>query len=240
MTNFAFIKATWPAIHANCRHAESYLTTDPRTACFYARRAAEELVGHLYDLMSLPMPYKDDLAARINDPAFKVKTGPAFTQKLNLIRKLGNTAVHDATAIPAHAALTSLRELHHVVIWAAFRYSTTPDDVPTGSHFDPALAQKSAPLSRDELVKLAAKIKASDEAHAAELAAKDELAAAQAAEIEELKAQVAAAQAAKTQTVDDHDYDEARTRRDIIDQMLHEAGWPLADAQDRGRATRPE
>ena len=64
MSNFAFIKATWPAIHANCRHAESYLTTDPRTACFYARRAAEELVGHLYDLMSLPMPYKDDLAAR--------------------------------------------------------------------------------------------------------------------------------------------------------------------------------
>ena len=44
-----------------------------------------------------------DLAARINDPAFKAKTGPAFTQKLNLIRKLGNTAVHDATAIPAHA-----------------------------------------------------------------------------------------------------------------------------------------
>lgn len=233
MSNFAFIKATWPAIHADCHRAESYLTTDPRTACFYARRAAEELVGHLYDLMSLPAPYKDDLAARTNDPAFKAKTGPAITQKLNLIRKLGNTAVHDTTEIPAHAALTSLRELHHVVIWAAFRYSTTPDDVPTGSHFDPALAQKSAPLSRDELVKLAAKIKASDEAHAAELAAKDELAAAQAAEIEELKAQVAAAQAAKTQTVDDHDYDEARTRRDIIDQMLHKAGWPLADPQDR-------
>ena len=73
------------------------------------------------------------------------------------------------------AALTSLRELHHVVIWAAFRYSTTPDDVPTGSHFDAALAQKSAPLSRDELVKLAAKVKASDEAHAAELAAKDDV-----------------------------------------------------------------
>ena len=100
MSNFAFIKATWPAIHADCHRAESYLTTDPRTACFYARRAAEELVGHLYDLMSLPVPYKDDLAARTNDPAFKAKTGPAITQKLNLIRKLGNTAVHDGRRRP--------------------------------------------------------------------------------------------------------------------------------------------
>lgn len=38
MSNFAFIKAEWPAIHADCARAESYLPSDPRTACFYARR----------------------------------------------------------------------------------------------------------------------------------------------------------------------------------------------------------
>ncbi|WP_114201416.1 DEAD/DEAH box helicase family protein [Janibacter anophelis] len=233
MSNFAFIKAEWPDIHADCVRGESYLASDPRTACFYARRAAEGVVHHLYDVMALPVPYKDDLAARTNDPGFKTKTGTSITQKLNLIRNLGNKAVHDATPIPAHAALTSLRELHHVVIWAAFRYSTTPNSVPMGTKFDPALAQKAAPLSRAELNGLITKFKEQDEAHAAQLAAKDELAAAKDAEIEQLKAEIAAAQAAKTQTADTHDYDEAQTRSDLIDLLLGEAGWPLSDTQDR-------
>ncbi|MEN3122413.1 MULTISPECIES: DEAD/DEAH box helicase family protein [Janibacter] len=233
MSNFAFIKAEWPSVHADCVRAESYLASDPRTACFYARRATEDVVHHLYDLMALPVPYKDDLAARVNEPGFKAKTGPSITQKLNLVRNLGNKAVHDATPIPAHAALTSLRELHHIVIWAAFRYSTSPSSVPMGTAFDPGLAQKTAPLTRDELIKLAARIKAQDEAHAAQLAAKDELAAAKDAEIERLKAEVAAAQAAKTQTVDTHNYDEAQTRSDLIDLLLGEAGWPLAEPRDR-------
>ncbi|MEX1909441.1 DEAD/DEAH box helicase family protein [Janibacter sp. Y6] len=233
MSNFNFVKAEWPSIYADCARAESYLVGDPRTACFYSRRAVEGVVGHLYDLLDLTTPYKDDLAARTNDPAFKATTGPAITQKLNLIRKLGNAAVHDTVDIPPHAALTSLRELHHVVVWAAFRYSTVPDAVPTGTEFDPAVAQRLAPLSRDELVQLAAKVRAEDEAHAAALEAKDELAAAKDAEIERLKVQIATAQAAKAKTVDDHDYDEAQTRTDIIDVMLREAGWPLADPQDR-------
>lgn len=233
MSNFAFIRDEWPNVHADCVRAESYLASDPRTACFYSRRAAEDLVVHLYDLLDLAVPYKDDLAARTNDPAFKAATGLSITQKLNLIRKLGNTAVHDNADVPKHAALTSLRELHHVIIWAAFRYSTVPDAVPTGSQFDPALAQRSAPLSREELNGLVAKFKQQDEAHAAALSAKDEVAAAKDAEIEQLKTEIAQAQAAKTQTVDDHDYTEAETRTDIIDMMLREAGWPLKDPQDR-------
>ena len=52
------------------------------------------------------------------------------------------------------------------MVFAAFRYSTNPQEVPTQKQFDPALAAKLAPLSRDELVKLAAKFKAQDEAHA--------------------------------------------------------------------------
>ena len=164
--NFDFAKTTLPTVHTDCARAESYLTTDPRSACFYSRRAVEELVGHLYDVLALPVPYKDDLAARTNDAGFKAVTGNGINQKLNLIRKLGNTAVHDTKPIPAHAALSVLRELHHVVVWAAFRYSPTPQAVPTQAQFDPALAAKAAPLSREELVKLAAKFKAQDEAHA--------------------------------------------------------------------------
>lgn len=76
MTNFAFLAATgWPESHADCTREENYLESDPRSACFYARRAAEQLVEHLYDVLGLPIPYQDDLSARINDAAFRATAG---------------------------------------------------------------------------------------------------------------------------------------------------------------------
>ena len=232
MSNFAFAKATLPNVHADCVRAESYLSSDPAAACFYSRRAIEQLVGHLYDVIGLAQPYQNDLAARINDPAFKAKVGVGITQKLNLIRKWGNAAAHEGKPIPAPVALQVLRELFHVVVFAAFRYTTDPQGVPTGAQFDPKLAAILAPLSRQELVQLAAKFKAQDDAHAKALAEKDELAAAKDAQIAELQAKIAAAQKTNTKP-DDHDYSEAETRRAIIDVLLAEAGWPLDQARDR-------
>ena len=232
MGNFDFVRKTLPTAYPDCARAESYLASDPRSACFYARRAAEMLIGHLYDVLSLPKPYKDDLSARVNEAAFKAVAGAGIGQKLNLIRKLGNTAVHDTQPIPPRAAQNVLRELLHVMVWAAFRYSANPQAVPTGAQFDPALAAKAAPLSRQEVAKLAERFKAQDEAHAKALAEKDELAKAKDTEIAELQAAIQAAQAAKTK-VDDHDYTEAETRDLFIDVLLAEAGWPLSDAWDR-------
>ena len=232
MSNFDFIKKTLPSVHADCARAESYVLSDPRSAIFYSRRAVEEIVWHLYDVLGLQTPYQNDLAARIGDAAFKTEVGVGIANKMTLIRKVGNRAVHELTPIPPSAALQVLQELHHVAVWTAFHHSPNPQAVPTSAQFDPALAAKAAPLSREDLIKLSAKFKAQDEAYTKALAEKDELAATKDAEIADLKAQIAAAQAAKTD-VDDHDYSEAKTREFIIDGLLGEAGWPLADERDR-------
>ncbi|MBX7432545.1 DEAD/DEAH box helicase family protein [Mycobacterium sp. Y57] len=233
MGNFDFLEAVaWREIYSDCARAESYATSDPRSACFYSRRSVEQLVDFLYDILGLPLPYKPDLAAKVNDTGFQSKVGMGIVAKLNLIRKLGNFAVHDTKQIPPRAALDSLKELHHVMLWAAFRYSTAPQAVPMKARFDPALAAKAAPLSREEIAALAAKFEAQDEAHAKALAEKDELAAANNAEIAELRAQIKAAQATKTAT-DDRDYSEAETRDRYIDVLLREAGWSLSEARDR-------
>lgn len=229
MSNFDFIKAEWPEIHEDCARAEGHLSSDARSACFYARRAVEQLVGFVYDVDGLPVPYKDDLSARINEPGFQRRVGVGIGQKLNLIRRLGNRAVHDTQPIPAQAAVDVLRELHHVVVWTAFRYSTNPASVPTGATFDPKLAGKNAPLSRADVLKLAERFRAQDEAHALQLKERDDLAAAKDAEIEQLRQQIRAAQAANTLT-DTHDYSEAQTRDLIIDELLREAGWQLTEA----------
>ena len=232
MSNFEFVQQTIPSVHDDCGKAESYVTSDPRSACFYSRRAVEGLVTFLYDILALPVPYKDDLAARINAPAFKVKTGVDVSKKLDLIRIAGNKAVHATKPIKPEIALAVLGQLFHVIVWASFRYSTHPDAVPTQSKFDPALAAQAAPMSHQQLIDLEAKLAAKDEAHARDLAEKDELLAQHEAEIAKLREQIAAAQAAKT-TVDDHDYSEAETRRLFIDLLLGEAGWPLTDQRDR-------
>ncbi|MGY1914404.1 DEAD/DEAH box helicase family protein [Blastococcus sp. SYSU DS0973] len=232
MGNFDFISGEWPQIHVDCRRAESYLGGDPRSACFYARRAVEQLVGLIHDVDGLPIPYKDDLAARINGPDFQRRVGVGIGQKLNLIRKLGNRAVHDVQPIPARAAVDVLRELHHVVVWTAFRYSANPEAVPTGAVFDAKLAGSQAPLSRADVVRLAERFRQQDEANARALKERDDLAAAKDAEIEKLRQQIKAAQAANTLT-DTHDYSEAQTRDLIIDELLREAGWQLTDDRDR-------
>ncbi|MGI8521734.1 MAG: DEAD/DEAH box helicase family protein, partial [Nocardioides sp.] len=230
--NFDFIRADWPEISADCARAESYLASDPRSACFYARRAVEQLVAHVYDVARLPEPYRDDLAAKISDPAFRNLVGTGITQKLTLIRKLGNLAVHEARAVPPRGAADALRELFHVVVWTSLRYSTDPRGVPSGRQFDPALARAAAPLGRDDVVRLADKFRRQDDAYQRELAERDDLAAAKDAEIEQLRQQIATAQQAQS-PVDDHDYSEAETRDRFIDVLLAEAGWPLTDERDR-------
>ncbi len=231
MGNFNFVRQTLPSMHDDCARAESYLSSDPRSACFYSRRVVEELVGYLYRVLSLSTPYRDDLAARISDAGFKTKVPAGITQKLNAIRRIANTAVHDNRQVGHDVSLMVLRELFHVVVWASYHHSPQPTVVPLQAQFDPSLAAKAAPLSRDEIARLAAKFKAQDEAHARVLAAKDENLAARDAEIAQLKVQIAAAQASTEP--DTRDYDEAGARDLFIDVLLQEAGWELSDERDR-------
>lgn len=231
MGNFDFVCQTLPSLHDDCARAESYLVSDPRSACFYSRRVAEQLVGYLYEVLSLPLPYRNDLAAKIDDPAFKAEVPQGITQKLTAIRRIANTAVHQNRQIRPDVSLAVLRELFNVVVWASYHRSPQPNAVPLQAQFDPKLAAKAAPLSRDELARLAAKFREQDETHARELAERDERLAAHESQINELKAEIAAAQAAAVP--DSRDYDEAAARGLFIDVLLHEAGWVLDEDRDR-------
>ena len=51
MSNFAFIRSTWPELFGECRRAESYANTDARASGLYARRALEQLVAFVYDAL---------------------------------------------------------------------------------------------------------------------------------------------------------------------------------------------
>lgn len=231
MSNFAFVRQTLPTVYEDCARAESYLHSDPRSACFYSRRVVEEIVGYLYDVLSLRIPYKDDLAAKIGDATFRRLVPQGITDKMTRIRKIANTAVHDNRQIRPDVSLAVLRDVFNVVVWASYHHSPYPQAVDLRTQFDPKLAAHAAPLSRDQFAQIAAKFRAQDEARARALAEKTELLAARDAEIAALQAQIAAAQAAAAP--DDRDYSESDTRDVFIDLMLHEVGWPLDQDRDR-------
>ncbi|MCB1380629.1 MAG: DUF4145 domain-containing protein, partial [Alphaproteobacteria bacterium] len=108
-SNFAFLAADWPDLHAEALRAEQAALTDPRTACFYARRTLELTVAWLFQAEggrggALRLPYKADLAAFLAEPSLRQLVGPALLAKMDVIRMLGNHAVHQARPVAAREA----------------------------------------------------------------------------------------------------------------------------------------
>ncbi len=250
-SNFSFLQAEWPDLHAEAARAETAALSDPRTACFYARRTLELAVGWLFQAEGgrggkLQIPYKPDLSAFLFEPSFKVLVSPGLHAKMDVIRRQGNNAAHSARPISQQDAIAVLRELFQVAFWLARHYGRNVAARPVPSlQFRADLlprpadestmqtaVQASAQATQAALQKLTAL--------ADELAARDAaLAAAQQksnaldAELAQLRAEVAAAKAANTATPDAHDYNEAQTRDVYIDLLLSEAGWALDQARDR-------
>lgn len=232
MSQFSFLLREWSAVLDSAARAEAAVNTDPRTACFYARRALELAVAWAYKHDSaLKLPYQDNLSALIHEPSFKRTAGEAVFNKARVIVTLGNHAVHSHRPISAEDALVAVRELFHVSYWLARTYGRIARPAP-GLTFNAAALPKAAPSPKqtaEQLQKLGASLRERDEKLAALLADKTALD----EELKRLRAKVAAAKTAAAAQPDTHDYSEAETRDYFIDLLLKEAGWPLDQARDR-------
>ncbi|MCE7989879.1 MAG: DUF4145 domain-containing protein [Caldilinea sp. CFX5] len=231
MSNFAFLKRDdWQAIYGAVQQAERYTRGDPRAALFYARRAVELLVNWLYDFDPVyTRPYDDNLNALLRDISLQRNVPPAVRNKLDLIRKEGNLAVHEHRAINPATALAALQELFHVAHWFARTYTTgDPSRIPTT--FD----EKAVPPSDSQVARATVKrLKTLDEEYQKkdeELRTARDLNARLQAELAAIQHGVAAQKAVNAAIPDPHDYSEAETRDRLIDVYLREAGWdPYGD-----------
>lgn len=235
MTNvsqFAFLQREWPAEYEASGKAEASVHADPRTACFYARRALELSVAWAFKHdPNLKLPYQDNLSALIHEPTFKKAAGEAVFSKARVIVTLGNRAVHSHRTIPADDALVAVRELFHVAYWLARTYGRIGRPAP-GLRFDPAALPHPARAQKrtaEQLLQLEGQLRERDEKLAVLLADKSSLD----EELKRLRAEVAEARKAAAAQPDTHDYSEAETRDYFIDLLLKEAGWALDQPRDR-------
>ena len=232
MSQFFFLKHEWPAVYESASRAEASVHVDPRTACFYARRALELAVNWAYKHdAALRLPYQDNLSALIHEPSFKQTAGEAVYSKARVIITLGNRAVHSHRAVPEADALMALRELFHLAYWFARTYARAGRPA-SRLAFDPAaLPTPSTPgqQTAEQLRRLAEGLQERDEKLTTLLADKGALD----EELKRLRVEVAKAKKAAATQPDTHDYSEAETRDYFIDLLLKEAGWPLDQIRDR-------
>jgi type I restriction enzyme R subunit len=232
MSQFAFLQLEWSAVFEAAARAEDAVDADPRTACFYARRALELAVSWAYKHdVALRLPYQDNLSALIHEPSFKQTAGDAVFSKARVINTLGNRAVHTHRALQTEDAVVAVRELFHVAYWFARTYGRVRRPAP-GLAFDPGALPKAPPLPQqtaEQLQKLEAGLRERDEKLAVLLSDKSVLD----EELKRLRAAVTAAKQAATAQPDTHDYSEVETRDYFIDLLLKEAGWALDQRRDR-------
>ena len=243
MTQFGFLQREWPAVFEAAGRAEELARSDPRAACFYARRTLELAVAWAFKHDArLKIPYQDNLSALVHEPTFKQATGEMIFTKMKIIITLGNRAVHRAGAIPADDAVAAARELFQVCYWLAHTYARAARP-PASLRFDPTALPAPHPVpqqSLEALEQLQTSLAERDEKLTALLADRDALD----DELERLRAEVGRARQAATAQPDTHDYSEAETRDYFIDLLLREAGLaarPEARPRVRGRrdAQRP-
>ncbi|MDD4523082.1 MAG: DEAD/DEAH box helicase family protein [Methanosarcina sp.] len=231
MTNFAFLEAEWPSLYEAAEKASDAVYPDPRTACFYARRALELAVQWMYKHdYSLLLPYQENLSALVHEPTFKELAGEAIFNKARVIIRLGNQAVHSNRVIGEYDSVTAVRELFHISYWLARTYARQGKPEP-GLSFNPDLLPKTTIPKQtiEQLQELEASLREKDEKLSELLADKSALN----EELKRLRAEVGEAKKAAADQPDTHDYSEAQTRDYFIDLLLKEAGWALDQPRDR-------
>jgi type I restriction enzyme, R subunit len=173
------------------------------------------------------------LNARLFEPSFKTLLGNALHRKCDLIRKLGNLAVHSTKPIVVKDALVAVGELFHICYWLGRNYGRTPAAKPDPTAtFNAELLPKISPVPAQTISQI--------QALAQQLADKDRQVtqltdrnAALDAQIQQLRTEIAQAKAANATKIDNHDYTETQIRDYFIDLLLKEAGWALDKPHNR-------
>ena len=137
MSNFQFLAPEFKTLLEPAKGAEQLVYSDPRACCMRARHALEQALHWLYEHdRDLHMPYDRSLNALLSNSEFEDLPPPQVLQKMRLIQKAGNQAVHGSGTISFSDAMKLVRELFHVLFWLARTYTRVSDPKAIAATFD--------------------------------------------------------------------------------------------------------
>ena len=206
MTNFDFLTLdpqfnTFSDVAVS---AEKIMHIDPAAGIINCRRAMEFAVKWMYSVDGdLVMPWQDTLVSLMSTPEFRDIVDVNLWQRMDFIRRMGNSAAHTGKKITDAQGLLCLRNLHVFMDFVACCYAAEY----TQTVFDPALVSQQTETLLDNSVQINFQ----------------QLMAENAALKEELTARRAEQQ--QTYVPQPLELSEYATRKLYIDAMLLDAGW---------------
>jgi len=228
-TNFEFLrrKPAWAPLADLGGFVESYARPDPVAAVVKVRSFGELLVNWIYDTLKLPKPFRATLNDLLVNDAFQAVAPRVVLAKLHAVRKEGNRAAHGET-IDVQTSLWLLKEAFDLGCWLHLTYGGgKKSELPAFAEPSKEPSAGPAPAAKRAYLETIA----SQEAQMQQLLAQLEAARAKARTVEgtlaELQATQQQALQAGTNAADTLSFDEATTRRLLIDRLLGEAGWKV-------------
>jgi type I restriction enzyme, R subunit len=211
--NFEPLRQHRPALAELGGFAEHYLYTDPGSALTKLRIFGEQLTKAIYWELRLKAPVETNFDGLLSNPDVKQAVPRVVLDKLHVLRKEGNRGAHGGQVVPDRVPWV-LDEAFQLGSWFLVRFlGRKPDDLAPFR----AIPKPTAPVAESDDAKkgLEARI-------AALVAERDALK--QAYDAQEMKADT---RAKGQQAADALKFDEAATRRRMIDVALADAGWKV-------------
>jgi len=206
MTNFDFLlsEKKFAKFASAAVTAEKILHIDPEAAVINCRRAMEIAVKWMYSVDSeLSVPFDENLRSLINESDFHDIVGDDLWKRLDIIRKIGNSAAHGGRKISFEEAVLCLENLFVFLDFVACCYGDTYEPQTFNRDIKPFEHAVSADSSTEiELKKLLA-----ENVHLKE-------------ELTKRRTEQQANYVPKPL-----DISEYQTRKIYIDYMLRDAGW---------------
>ena len=209
MTNFDYLKQEpkFNSFSDVAIAAEKILYIDLESSVINCRRAMEFAIKWMYSVdKSLEMPYQDTLLSLMSTEDFHDLVDDALWKRLDLIRKVGNRAVHNGKKVTMDEATLCLQNLFVFLDFVAYCYANSYEE----RKYDATLLQK-----KQEPVEI--KKTSDDDVDLKALLAENKA----------LKEELTARRKEQHQTYVPKplDLSEYKTRKIYIDAMLEDAGW---------------
>jgi type I restriction enzyme R subunit len=99
-SQYALLAGQWPELHEEAQKVEPFALSDPRTACFYARRTIELLVKWVYDNDGqLERPVTAQTLADLMSARMFSDVAGEQMRRFRLLKDLGNKAMRRSDPI---------------------------------------------------------------------------------------------------------------------------------------------
>ncbi len=220
--NFEFIRSNMPELANLGGYAEATLYIDPGSALTRLRSLAEVITKSIHQRERLPFIPQASFYDLVIDSSFEQVVDKSLINQLHFIRKLGNDAAHGGEGDHRSAAL-ALRAAYQLAAYMGVKYFGVKNgNIPIFKEInDHRPAQEELKQYKDALDAKAEEVdRLLEELDKAQAKASEPLATAE---------ELAASKNQSANVANSLDWDEATTRKLLIDTMLVQAGWDLKD-----------